>query len=177
MYGLHDSWMVPRWRCSSINFCISSCSIRFNGRSHAGKVFGAFGRSSIAWSHIVCLGNRWDFSSLNTFSCHRYSSDIFFSLRGWDIFVWNVTCPMKYLVSGLARGTFFVRGTNVAFCAFGARNMIDSWVWSIHPLFQSMFGCTAANHGYPKMALCSPKSDRKKCSLVIVVPVLVFRSV
>jgi hypothetical protein len=72
---------------------------------------------------------------LNTFPYRRYSSGIFFSLGSEGIFTWNVTHPIKYLVSGLVRGTFFVRGTNVAFCASGAHRTISSWVWSIHPLF------------------------------------------
>jgi hypothetical protein len=64
---------------------------------------------------MVCLGSRWDFSSLNTFPCHRYSSGIFFSLKDWGIFAWNVTRSMKYLVSSLAWGMFFVHGMNIAF--------------------------------------------------------------
>jgi hypothetical protein len=88
-----------------------------------------------------------------------------------------VTHPIKYLIFGLVRDTFFVHNVNVALCAFEAHKTIGSWVWSIHPFFQSIFGCTAANHGYPKMALCSPRSDRKNRSLIVVVPVLVSRSV
>jgi hypothetical protein len=74
------------------------------------------------------LGNRWDFSSLNTFSCHRYSSGILFSFDGWGILAWNMTRPIKYLVSGLVQGIFFVRDVNIAFCAFEAHKTIGSWV-------------------------------------------------
>jgi hypothetical protein len=176
-YGLHNSRMVPRWRCSSTNFCLSSCSNRFSRRSCAGKVSGAFGRSSIAWSHIVCFGSCWDFSSLNTFSCHRYSSGILFFSWGQGCLGWIVTLPMKYLVFSLMWDTFFVRGTNIAFCTSGARKTIGNWVWSIHPFFQSILGWTTVNHGYPKMALCSPKLDRKNRSLVVAVSVLVSKLV
>jgi hypothetical protein len=40
-----------------------------------------------------------------------------------------------------------------------------------------IFGCTAANQGYPSIALCSLRSNKKKRSLVLVVPVRVSRSV
>jgi hypothetical protein len=159
-----------------MNFHISSCSIRFSGRSRAGKVSGVFGRSSIAWFHMVCFGSHWDFSSLNTFSCRRYSSNILFFSCDQSCLGWIVTLPMKYFVSSLAQGTFFVCGTNIAFCVFKAHRMIGSWVWSIHPLFQSMLGCTATNQGYPRMTLCSPSLDKKNHSLVVVFPVLVSRS-
>jgi hypothetical protein len=74
------------------------------------------------------LGNRWDFSSLNTFSCRQYSSGILFFSKSWGILGWIVTRPMKYLVSGLVRGIFFVRNVNIAFCVFEARKTIGSWV-------------------------------------------------
>jgi hypothetical protein len=88
-----------------------------------------------------------------------------------------VTLPMKYFTSGLAWGTFLSWGVKFAFWAFSAHKMIGNWVWSIHPFFQSIFGCTAVNQGYPSIALCSPRSDKKKHSLVPVVPVRVFRLV
>jgi hypothetical protein len=72
------------------------------------------------------LGNRWDFSLLNTFSCCRYSSGILPFSEGWGILGWIVTRPIKYLASGLVRGTFFVRNVNIAFCAFEAHKMIGS---------------------------------------------------
>jgi hypothetical protein len=76
----------------------------------------------------VCLDNRWDFSLLNTFSCHRYSSGIFFVFKGWGTLAWNMTRPIKYFVSGLVQGTFFIHDVNIAFCASEARKMIGSWV-------------------------------------------------
>src|SRR6266403_3112922 len=65
--------MVPRARCSCTNLWTSSISFWLRGSSRPGMVVGALGSSSIAWSHIVCFGSRWDFSSLNTFSCLAYS--------------------------------------------------------------------------------------------------------
>jgi hypothetical protein len=75
---------------------------------------------------MVCLGSRWDFSLLKTFSCHWYSSGIFPFSNDLGILGWIVTRPMKYLVSGLVRGTFFVRDVNIAFCAFDARKTIGN---------------------------------------------------
>jgi hypothetical protein len=175
-YGLHNSRIVPLRRCSSTNFCISSCSMRFSGRSHAGRVAGAFGRSSMAWSHTVCFSNHWDFSLLKTFLCCWYSLGIFPFSGTRSCLGWIITLPMKYLGSDLTRGTFFVRGTNIAFCAFRAHKTMGSWVWSIHPFFQLILGCTAANHGYLRIALCSPKSDKKKCNLLATVPVCASKS-
>ena len=47
---------------------------------------------------------------------------------------------------------------------------------SIHPRCQSILGCTAANQEYPRMALCSPRSDRKKRIVVRLLPVCTSRS-
>ena len=55
----------------------------------------------------------------------------------------------------VGHGLLIVRGMNHALAASEVLNMMGSWVWSIHPLFQSILGCTAANHGYPRIALCS----------------------
>ena len=93
-YGLHDSHMVPLFRCSSTNFCISVCSIGVRGSNLAGRVAGAFGSILMAWSHTVCCGSLWDFSSLNTFSCHLYLSG---SLGGSSFLVsfgWIITLLM-----------------------------------------------------------------------------------
>ena len=86
--------------------------------------------------------------------------------------LWKVMRPIKYWSWVISLGTFLVRGTKVAFFALGARRMMGNWVWSIHPLFQSMLGCTAANQEYPKMALCSPKSVRKNQRVIVWLPVL-----
>jgi len=64
-------------------------------------------------------------------------------------------------------------GKNHTFMASGLRNTIGSWSWEIHPLAQSIFGCIAANHRYPRMTLFSPRSDKKYLRVCCVVPVLV----
>ena len=66
---------------------------------------------------------------------------------------WSVTFLMGW-------GMFFVLGVYVAFAAFGADRIIGSCDMSIHPLFQSTLGWKAANQGYPKIALWSPRSER-----------------
>jgi hypothetical protein len=69
------------------------------------------------------------------------------------------------------------QGRNCALTASGAQNITGSWVWSIQPLFQSIHGWNATNHGYPRIALFSPRSDRKKRRVVCCVPVCTCRSV
>jgi hypothetical protein len=63
-------------------------------------------------------------------------------------------------------GVFRVQGRKMALFVFGARSMIGNWEWLIHPFFQSIFGWVVANQGYPNIALCLPKSDRKNQRLV-----------
>ena len=131
----------------------------------------------MAWSHTVCFGNRCDCCSLKTLACRWNSVGIFDkSASGGEVGSWNAIRVMKYL-SCVGRGTFLVLGTKMAFFAFGARIIIGSWAWSIQPRFQSIRGCAAVNHGYPKIALCSPKSERKNLMVVVFVPVLTSRSV
>ena len=88
-----------------------------------------------------------------------------------------VTFPMKYQVVSMGLGLFTNRGTNRARLALLALRMIGSWDASIHPHFQSIFGCTAANHEYPRMALFSPRSVRKNRNLDRFGPVCTLRSV
>ena len=73
-----------------------------------------------------------------------------------------VTCPRKYWSVALFMGhrTFFILGVYEAFAALGADKTIGSCEMSIHPFFQSTLGWKAANQGYPKIALWSPKSER-----------------
>jgi hypothetical protein len=68
-------------------------------------------------------------------------------------------------------GVLVVLGEKQAFAAFGVLNMMGSWEWSIHPLLQSIFGCIAANHRYPSMALFSPRFERKNRRLIRLSPV------
>jgi hypothetical protein len=49
--------------------------------------------------------------------------------------------------------------------------------WLIHPLFQSILGWNAVNQEYPRIALFSPRFERKKCRVVHCVPVCTCRSV
>ncbi len=67
-------------------------------------------------------------------------------------------------------------GTNRALAASGALNTMGSCVWLIHPLLQLIFGCTAANQGYPRIALCSPSWVRKNLMVVVVDPVRIAKS-
>src|SRR5579863_3612962 len=88
-----------------------------------------------------------------------------------------MTHLMSRVSVGSVLGRLMVWGTNWAFAASSLRSMSGSCEWSIHPHFQSMHGCTAANQGYPKMALFSPKLIRKKHNRVCCDPVQTCRSV
>ncbi len=124
---------------------------------------------------MVCLGSCCDFSSLKTFLCFAYSCGIFILSVSWAV-------PMVALQSRICsifmgHGLLMVHSMNRALAVSGALNTIGSCVWSIHPLLQSIFGCTAANHGYPRIALCSPSCVRKNLMFVIVGPIRMARSV
>ena len=140
-----------------------------SGSNRPGKVLGAPGSSSMAWSHTVCLGSLWGSCSENIFACHWYYS----GMLGCSSVVASliITLPMKYWSFAMGQGLFMVRGENRAFFASGAQSMIGSCEESIHPLFQSIFGCVATNHEYPRIALFSPRSVRKKRSGLLVLPV------
>ena len=124
---------------------------------------------------MVCLGSLCDSCSEKIFACRWYWPGIFglSSVAVPPI----VTLPIKYQSFSIGRGLLTVRGVNLAFFAFGARNIMGSCEESIHPLFQSIFGCVAANHEYPRIALFLPRSVRKKRNGLLVVPVWTSRSV
>jgi hypothetical protein len=68
-------------------------------------------------------------------------------------------------------------GRNRAHAASGIWSMMGNWPWSIQPLFQSIWGWKATNHGYPRMTLFSLKFERKNQRVCPCVPVCVCRSV
>src|SRR6266478_4518554 len=132
--------MVPLFRCSWTKLWTSWISFWLRGKSRPGIVGGALGSNSMAWSQMVCFGSLWDCSSLNTLLCWAYSG---------GIFVLSDSCaaPIVALHSRIwsarvIRGLLIVRGRNRAFAASSVLNTIGSWVWSIHPLLQSILGCT-----------------------------------
>src|SRR6266403_1085625 len=174
-YGLQDSRMVPLFRCSWTKLWTSWISFWLRGRSRPGIVDGAPGSSSMAWSQIVYFRSRWDCSSLNTLLCWAYSGGIF--VLSDSCVVPIVALHSKILSAWMVRGLLMVRGRNRAFAVSEVLNTIGRCVWSIHPLLQSILGFTATNHGYPKIALCSPSCVRKNLMFVVVKPVRMARSV
>ncbi len=106
---------------------------------------GAPGSNSMAWSQMVCFGSHWDFSSLKTLLCLAYSGGIFGLSVSWMVPI--VALQSNIHSCGVGRGLFIVRGTNRALAALFVLNTIGSCMWSIQPLLQSIFGCTAANQG------------------------------
>ena len=126
---------------------------------------------------MVLLGRRWDFCSLNTLAWRWNSSGTLVRSASSGCSGWTVTLHKKYLSFWIGRGTFLILGTKVAFYTFGALSTMGSWEWSIQPFFQSILGWVAANHGYPRITLCSSRLDRKNRSVVVFCPIRTFRSV
>ena len=167
--------MVLCFRCSSINLRASSISAWVRGNNLPGSVSGAPGSSLIAWSHTVCLGRRCDSCSEKILVCLWYSG----GMGGFSAVsaALMVTFPIKYRVVSMAQGLFTDRGTKWARFVLFALRIIGNWDASIHPRFQSILGCTAANQEYPSMALFSPKSVRKNRSFDWFGPVCTSKSV
>ena len=158
--------MVPRSSCSFRNFCSSACSDCESQMLRLMRVAGAPGFNSIAWSQGRGGGNFFDSSSLNTLVCFRYCGGTM--LSGVCI----VVLPTMVWDLGL-----ICRGKNCAFVASADHRTISNWSCVIHPLAQSILGCAAANHGYPKITLFSPRSERKYRRVCCWVSVLVCKSV
>ena len=153
--------IVPLLRCSCTNLCISAFSSWVSRSSLPGRVFGAPGSNLIVWSHTVDWGSLWDLASLNTLLC------LWYSLGTVKVGLLEVVDPMVTLLRKywsdtflMGQGTFFVLGVYMAFAVFEADRTIGSCDISIHPLFQSTLGWKAANQGYLKIALWSPRSER-----------------
>ena len=167
--------MVLHLKYSSTNLHASSISACISGSSLPGSVSGAPRSSSIVWSHTVCLGRRCNSCSEKIFACLWYSVGIGgSSVASVDPMV---TFPMKYRVVSTGQGLFIDHGTNQACFTLLALRMIGSYDASIHPCFQLIFGCTAANQEYPSIALFSPRSIRKNCSFDQFGPIWTSKSV
>ena len=168
---------MPLCRCSTVNFLISLISSWGSLSSLPASDFGVFGSNSIAWSHTVLFSSCWDCCSLNTFAWwwNSFGTLVRSASSGW--FEWTVTLHRKYLSFHVGQGTLLILGMKTAFYMFGALMMMGSCEWSINPLFQSILGCVAANHRYPRITLCSSRSDKKNWSIVVFCPIWMFRSV
>jgi hypothetical protein len=156
--------MVPCVRCSLTILRVSSSSGWDSRISLAGMDAGAPGFSSIAWSHILAGGNSWEASSLKTLENWEYCSG-----TPGTVIVGSgskMTRAMSIRSSWWLRGVLVVLGVNCALAASTLLMITGSCEWLIHPLFQSILGWTAANQGYPRMTLLSPKSDKKNCRFV-----------
>jgi hypothetical protein len=166
-----DGRIVPLLRCSLTNLRSCSSSACDNGISLPGSAAGAPGLRSIAWSQGREGGNSCDASSEKTLSNCLYCGGI-----GSVGFVARMSSrPICIVRIGL--GVLVVLSVKRAHPASGVRNIMGNCEWSIQPLFQSIFGCMAANQGYPSMALFSPKFERKNRRLTHLSPVCTARSV
>src|ERR1700682_5674096 len=151
--------MVLRVRCSLTILCVSSSSGWDSRISLAGMDAGASGFSSIAWSHILAGGNLWEASLLKTLENWEYCSG-----TPGAVIVGSgskMTRVMSIRSSWWFHGVLVVLGVNRALAVSTLLMITGSCEWSIHPLFQSILGWTAADQGYPRITLLSPKSDRK----------------
>jgi hypothetical protein len=169
--------MVFWCRYSSINFLTSSISSCVRDSNHLGNMFSAPGRSSIAWSQIVCLGNLCNSCSENILLCCWYLAGMLGSDLVVTVVKLIITLPMKYWLQCTSQGLFTDQEVKQAFFILEALRMTGNYDESIHPHFQSIFSCVAANQKYPNIALLSPRSVRKKCSGVRTLPVCTSRSV
>jgi hypothetical protein len=148
-----------------MNFLSTPSSVWLSGISLPGSAAGAPGLRSIAWSHGLDGGNSWDASSERTLSNALYCCGIWG--LGSAVRMYNrLICSVEDSL-----GTLVVLGRKRAFAASGVRNMMGNWEWLIHPLLQLICGCIATNHGYPRMALFSPKFERKNRRLIRLLPV------
>jgi hypothetical protein len=84
---------------------------------------------------------------------------------------------MYSLFALIILGLLIQCGRNHAQVASGAHSTMGSCPWLIHPLFQSILGWNAANQEYPRIALFSPRFERKKHRVDCCVPVCTCRSV
>jgi hypothetical protein len=134
-----------------------------------GNDTGAFGLSSMAWSQICNGGNSCDMSSEKTLEYCWYCSGMFAS--GRLPLGLMITLPIYSLSLGVILGLLTCHGRKHVLSISWVLKIIGSCIWSIHPRFQSIRGWKAANHGYPRMALFSSKSERKNQSVECCAPV------
>src|ERR1700730_7650116 len=135
----------------------------------AGRTEGASGFRSIAWWYGREGGNRSEAFSLNTFAYRWYSGGSVtsgLSLIACSASFEAIVC--RLLASAMA----ILVGTSRR-----SRSIIGRWTYSNHPLAQSICGCIAANHGYPRMSRWFPKSVRKNLMRRFFCPVCTSRSV
>jgi hypothetical protein len=135
----------------------------------AGNEAGASGFRSIAWLYGRDGGNRSEAFSLNTLVNCWYSGG-------------SVTSGLSFVACS---ASFEAKVCRVLASAMVALMWVLSFVrstmgrcaYSSHPRAQSICGCMAANHGYPNIIRCDPKSVRKNRMCLCLLPVCISRSV
>ena len=168
-YGLFEGQMYPLACCSWTNSSNAFCSSCMSWYTFPGIDDGAPGFSSIAWSQIQGSRNLWEASSLNTERWRWYLVGIFPSpfcdpacsanleaivcfllvMMGIDTCVMCMDSVMGVILWGgllLPPGVIIHHPMRDSI-ALLVCSMSSSWVLSIHPLAQSIFGWFAANHG------------------------------
>src|SRR6266403_4162473 len=108
-YGLQDSCMVPLFRCSWTKLWTSWISFWLRGKRCPGMVDGAPGSSSMAWSHIVCLGSHCDCSLLKTLLCWASSWGILVLSVSW---VFPMVALQSRILFMIGCGLFIAHGIN-----------------------------------------------------------------
>ena len=199
VYGLFDGWIYPFACCSHMNSSNAFCSSCMSWYTFPGINDGAPGFDSIAWSQMQGSRTLWEASLLNTERWWWYLAGIFPSpicdpacsanleasvcfllvMTGIDT---RATC-MASVIGGIHWSGFLLPvGVIVHWpmrdsMAFLVCSISGSWVLSIHPLAQSIFGWFAANHGWPRMAFWSARLVRKNRNHTFRFPVCISRSV
>ena len=198
-YGLFEGQMYPFACCSWTNLSNAFCSFCVSWYTFPGIEDGAPGFNSIAWSQMQGSGNLWEASSLNTDRWQWYLAGIFpspicdpacsASFEANICFLFNVVgmdthaMCMEFVMGGICRSGF-LQPAGVAVhdaiwdsMAFLVHRMSGSWLLSIYPWAQSIFGWLAVNHGYPRIAFWSARSVRKNHNHTLWSPICISRSV
>ena len=106
------------------------------------SVEGALSFKSMEWSQGRSGGNRFDLLSLNTLAYRWYWGGIL-----------SLVCRSTFPSLIFMGNNCAVLAENFAMATSAALRTMGSWEWSIHPLAQSILGCTVVNQGYPRMTL------------------------
>jgi hypothetical protein len=147
------------------------------GSNHPGNMFGALGRSSMVWSHIIYLDSLCNSCSENILLYCWYSARMLGAGSVAPSVGVMVTLSMKYWSWCVSWGLFMDWETKWAFLVSRALRITSSCEESIYPCFQSIFGWVAVNQEYLSIALLSSRLVRKNCSEVHTFSVCTLRYV
>ncbi len=188
-YGDFDGLMYPFSNYSLMNSHSESSSPLAIGYILQSMAFGAFGNSSMAWSHVLSSGNRCDSFSLKVLACLQYSSGticlkVFFVL---SIAFWassDAVVVFRSMAYGPPLVWFILSHSSLVIVAdiwasSGLRlDITTGWhVLSKVASFQWMMGSNAVSQGYPRITLSFPKLVMRNRRVFVSVPMCTCKSV